>query len=156
MLTMCTSAPIVHVRLLGPRMPCLRYLNQLLPRILELKLQKIPLILGIAWKMARVPINRRILMCDSREIEFSGDAAINLSDDTVFQFLSEECEGLSPPSSIDDDADYEDMEDGNENENRGAVDENFWETQHQLLQVSLFFLNFLFFLNSVKQNFAII
>lgn len=89
--------------------------------------------------MARVPINHRILTCDSREIEFPGDTAINLSDDTVFQFLSEECEGLSPASSIDDDEDDEEKENVNENGNRSAEDDNFWETQHQLLQVSLCF-----------------
>lgn len=107
--------------------------------------------------MARVPINRRILTCDCREIEISGDTAINLSDDTVFQFLSEECEGSSPVSSIDDDGgDYGEMEDEDENENRGALDEIFWETQNQLLQVSscfFVFWMFIFVLYFTEQKF---
>ncbi|KAK6149924.1 hypothetical protein DH2020_017449 [Rehmannia glutinosa] len=87
--------------------------------------------------MARVPINHRILTCDSREIEFSGEPAINLSENTVFQFLSEECEGLSPASSIDDNENDDDEEKENENENRCAENDNFWETQHDLLQSTL-------------------
>ncbi|KAI3456257.1 hypothetical protein Pfo_012920 [Paulownia fortunei] len=87
--------------------------------------------------MAKVPINHRILTCESREIEFSVEPAINLSDDTVFQFLSEECEGSSPVSSIDDHEDDEEKENQNENENTGAGDDNFWETQHQLLQSTI-------------------
>lgn len=89
--------------------------------------------------MARVPKNHRILTCDGRETEFSGETTINLSDDTVFQFLSEECEGLS--SIFDDDADDDEKENQNENEIRDAEGDNFWETQHQLLQVSIFFGN---------------
>lgn len=89
--------------------------------------------------MARVPINHRILTCHGWGSEFSGDTTINLSDDTVFQFLSEECEGLSPASSIDDDdADDDGKENHNENENPSAEDDDFWETQHQLLQVRSF------------------
>lgn len=99
--------------------------------------------------MARVTRNHRILTCDGRETEFSSGTAINLSDDTVFQFLSEECEGLS--SIFDDDADDDEKENQNENEIRGAEDDNFWETQHQLLQVS-FFWKFSFCLNRLKQN----
>ena len=84
--------------------------------------------------MARVPINHRILTCDGRESEFSGDTAINLSDDTVFQFLSEECEVLS--SCFDD---YSDDDNEKENKNEDEIPgDSFWETQHQLLQVSLF------------------
>ncbi|XP_022886339.1 uncharacterized protein LOC111402342 [Olea europaea var. sylvestris] len=89
----------------------------------------------MARVMARIPINHRILMCESREIEFSGDpAAINLSD-TVFEFLSEECEGLSPVSF-----DGENEEDGEEEEKNGngnAEDNCFWETHYQLLQDTL-------------------
>ncbi|KAH6790592.1 hypothetical protein C2S51_005598 [Perilla frutescens var. frutescens] len=88
--------------------------------------------------MARVPKTHRILTCHGWESEFSGDTTINLSDDTVFQFLSEECEGLSPASSIDDDdADDEEKENLNGNEIRGAEDDTFWETQHQLLQSTI-------------------
>ncbi|XP_057764489.1 uncharacterized protein LOC130985507 [Salvia miltiorrhiza] len=85
--------------------------------------------------MARVSKNHRILTCDGRESEFSAETTINLSDDTVFQFLSEECEGLS--SIFDDDADDVEKENQNDNEIRGAEDDNFWETQHQLLQSTI-------------------
>lgn len=84
--------------------------------------------------MARVSKNHRILTCDCLESEFSGETAINLSDDTVFQFLNEESEGLS--CIFDDDADDDEKENQNENEFRGAEDVSFWETQNQLLQVS--------------------
>ncbi|KAL0398585.1 UNVERIFIED_CONTAM: hypothetical protein Sradi_2201800 [Sesamum radiatum] len=87
--------------------------------------------------MGRVPINHRILTCNGRETEFSGEPAINLSDDTVFQFLSEECEGLSPASSIDDNEDDEEKENLNENETGDSEDGKFWETQHQLLQSTI-------------------
>ncbi|KAL0353076.1 UNVERIFIED_CONTAM: hypothetical protein Sangu_0888900 [Sesamum angustifolium] len=87
--------------------------------------------------MGRVPINHRILTCNGREMEFSGEPAINLSDDTVFQFLSEECEVLSPASSIDDNADDEEKENQNENEAGDSEDGKFWETQHQLLQSTI-------------------
>ncbi|KAL6562124.1 hypothetical protein OROGR_003131 [Orobanche gracilis] len=86
--------------------------------------------------MAKIPMSHRILTCRSRKIEFSVEPAINLSDDTVFQFLSEECGGLSPASSIDDQ-----IEDGEERENengdRCAENDDFWVAQHQLLQSTL-------------------
>ncbi|KAG6393699.1 hypothetical protein SASPL_144266 [Salvia splendens] len=85
--------------------------------------------------MARVPKNHRILTCDGRESEFSGETAINLSDDTVFQFLSEECEVLS--SCFDDYSDDNEKENKNEDEIPGAEDDSFWETQHQLLQSTI-------------------
>ena len=94
--------------------------------------------------MSRVPINHRILTCDGRESDLSGETTVNLSDDTVFQFLSEECEGLS--NIFDDYADDDEKENENENENPEAEDDNFWETQHQLLQVSFFLLKFSLFL----------
>ncbi|KAG8385549.1 hypothetical protein BUALT_Bualt03G0056800 [Buddleja alternifolia] len=87
--------------------------------------------------MARVPINHRILTCDSREIEFSGEPAINLSDDTVFEFLNEEYQGLSPAISVDDIEDDEEKENQNENENQSPEDGKFWETQSQLLQTTI-------------------
>lgn len=87
--------------------------------------------------MARVPINHRILTCDCRETEVSGDPAINLSDDTVFQFLSEEFEAMSSPASSFDENDEEDEKENEiEDENRSVADDRFWENQHQLLQVS--------------------
>lgn len=82
--------------------------------------------------MARVPINHRILAFDNREIEFSGDAVINLSD-TVFEFLDDEGQGSSPESISDNICDESD----DENEKKDSADDSdFWETQHQLLQVS--------------------
>ncbi|CAI9755161.1 unnamed protein product [Fraxinus pennsylvanica] len=85
--------------------------------------------------MARIPINHRILTCESQEIEFSGDpAAINLSD-TVFEFLNEECEGLSPVSF--DGENEDDAGDEEKNGNGNAEDNSFWETQNQLLQATL-------------------
>ncbi|KAL2484249.1 hypothetical protein Fot_45693 [Forsythia ovata] len=90
----------------------------------------------MARVMARIPINQRILPCDSREIEFSGDpAAINLSD-TVFEFLNEECEGLSPLSFDGENEDNGEEEEG-ENGNGNTEDNSFWETQNQLLQATL-------------------
>ncbi|KAL6567402.1 hypothetical protein OROGR_001070 [Orobanche gracilis] len=86
--------------------------------------------------MAKVPMSHRILTCRSRKIEFSIEPAINLSDDTVFQFLSEECGVLSPASSIDDQIEYEEERE-NENGNRCAENDDFWVTQHQLLQSTL-------------------
>ncbi|XP_051128748.1 uncharacterized protein LOC127249793 [Andrographis paniculata] len=90
--------------------------------------------------MSRVRNHNRILTCDGREIEFSGESAINLSDDTVFQFLSEECEGSSPVSSIDgvsNDEEETGNEDENGNEDRGTEVDNYWETQHELLQSTI-------------------
>ncbi|EYU27978.1 hypothetical protein MIMGU_mgv1a010863mg [Erythranthe guttata] len=91
--------------------------------------------------MAKIRINHRILNCNSREIEFSGEAPINLSDDTVFQFLSEEYEGLSPASSFDEneeeDTDEKENQNDNEIENLGAKNDNFWESQFQLLQSTI-------------------
>ncbi|KAL7130029.1 hypothetical protein ABFS83_13G106300 [Erythranthe nasuta] len=91
--------------------------------------------------MAKIRINHRILNCNSREIEFSGEAPINLSDDTVFQFLSEEYEGLSPASSFDEneeeDTDGKENQNDNEIENLGAKNDNFWESQFQLLQSTI-------------------
>nr|GLL24118.1 uncharacterized protein LOC109158628 [Ipomoea trifida] len=83
--------------------------------------------------MARVPINHRILAFDNREIEFSGDVAINLSD-TVFEFLDDEGQGSSPESISDNICDESD----DENEKKDSADDSdFWETQHQLLQATL-------------------
>lgn len=91
----------------------------------------------MARVLARITMNHRILPCDSREIEFSDDhAAINLSD-TVFEFLNEE--GLSPVSvdgKNEDDGEDEEEKSGDEN----SVNSSFWETQYQLLQVSLYAL----------------
>ncbi|KAL3627785.1 hypothetical protein CASFOL_029148 [Castilleja foliolosa] len=83
--------------------------------------------------MARNPINHRILTCHSREIVFAAEPAINLSDDTVFEFLTRESDGPSPASSIE----LDNFEDDEENENRCAVNDNFWENQHELLQSTL-------------------
>ncbi|TMW92021.1 hypothetical protein EJD97_013594 [Solanum chilense] len=80
--------------------------------------------------MARRPLSHRILTCHNRESEFSGDHAINISD-TIFSFLDEE--GSSTESVFDDF--YVEDENENENEEKENVEDNqFWETQHQLLQ----------------------
>ncbi|XP_051126002.1 uncharacterized protein LOC127247952 [Andrographis paniculata] len=84
--------------------------------------------------MSRAQISHRILTCDSREIHVSGDPAINLSDDTVFQFLSEEFEGTSPTSSVGDD---EDEDEEIEEDNRRDEINRFWESQHHLLQSTI-------------------
>ncbi|KAK3010251.1 hypothetical protein RJ639_010823, partial [Escallonia herrerae] len=84
---------------------------------------------------ARVPMSRRILTCDGRETELSGDPAMTLSD-TVFGFLEQEWEG-SPESM-----EYGDPEDESEEgqkENLASLEDNksFWENQHELLQATL-------------------
>ncbi|XP_070051677.1 uncharacterized protein [Nicotiana tomentosiformis] len=82
--------------------------------------------------MARRPLSHRILTWDNRETDFSGEPAINVSD-TIFSFLDEEGQGSSL-ESVNDDVNY--VEDENEEkENSENVEDNqFWETQHQLLQ----------------------
>ncbi|XP_015064260.1 uncharacterized protein LOC107009436 [Solanum pennellii] len=82
--------------------------------------------------MARRPLSHRILTCHNRESEFSGDHAINISD-TIFSFLDEE--GSSTESVIDDVYVEDENENENENEERENIEDNqFWKTQHQLLQ----------------------
>lgn len=81
-------------------------------------------------------MSHRILAFDNQEIEFSGDVAINLSD-TVFEFLDDEGQGSSPESISDNICDESEAEDDENNEKKDSVDDtDFWETQHQLLQVS--------------------
>lgn len=88
--------------------------------------------------MARRTMSHRILTCDKLEIvTFSGDpASINISD-TIFGFFDNESlksihlDFCEHNENIDDEGEEKD-----ESEN---VEENqFWETQHQLLQVSNF------------------
>ncbi|MCE3050011.1 hypothetical protein HAX54_046286 [Datura stramonium] len=88
--------------------------------------------------MARRPLNHRILTWDNRESDISGEPAINNSD-TVFSFLDEEDQSSSP-ESVNDDVYVKngDGEEDEENENKENVGGNqFWETQHQLLQAVL-------------------
>ncbi|MCD9638878.1 hypothetical protein HAX54_023042 [Datura stramonium] len=86
--------------------------------------------------MARRPLNHRILTWDNRESDISGEPAINNSD-TVFGFLEDQS---SSPESVNDDVYVKngDGEEDEENENKENVGGNqFWETQHQLLQAVL-------------------
>lgn len=82
--------------------------------------------------MTRIPINYRILTCHTGEMNFPGDQIAISFPDTVFEFLCEDYEGLSPAASIVDD---DDDEEGKENQNGNVEDsDDFWETQHQMLQ----------------------
>ncbi|MCD7457201.1 hypothetical protein HAX54_034466 [Datura stramonium] len=95
--------------------------------------------------MARRPMSHRILTCHKSELmaelmAFPGDpvTSINISD-TIFGFLDDES-----PGSIDADFRVENEEDEDEDEDeekRGSEnveDNQFWETQHQLLQGILY------------------
>ncbi|KAK3007144.1 hypothetical protein RJ639_016701 [Escallonia herrerae] len=84
---------------------------------------------------ARVPMIHRILTCDGRETELSGDPAMTLSD-TVFGFLEQESEG-SPESM--DYGDHEDESEEGQKENLANLEDNksFWENQRELLQATL-------------------
>lgn len=90
--------------------------------------------------MTRISMNHRILTWDDREIEFSGDPAINISD-TVFGFLDEESEGSSVGSISDygenEIIDADDNNDEKDNSENGG-DKSFWESQNQQLQVNFF------------------
>ncbi|XP_059291676.1 uncharacterized protein LOC132045151 [Lycium ferocissimum] len=88
--------------------------------------------------LARRPFSHRILTWDNRETEISCEPAINNSD-TVFSFLDEEGQSSSP-ESVNDDVyvKNEDQDEDEENEYKENVEDNqFWETQHQLLQAVL-------------------
>ncbi|KAL3522281.1 hypothetical protein ACH5RR_015115 [Cinchona calisaya] len=93
----------------------------------------------MAGAMARIPMNHRILTWDHREIEFSDDKGINISD-TIFGFLDEESEGSSVGSTSDNRYGANEMED-DENEDKeqseNIQDKSFWESQNQLLQDTL-------------------
>ncbi|KAK4361123.1 hypothetical protein RND71_020075 [Anisodus tanguticus] len=89
--------------------------------------------------MARRSLSHRILTWDNRESDISGEPALNNSD-TVFSFLDEEGQSSSP-ESVNDDVyvkNRDQHEDEELNENKENVESNqFWETQHQLLQAVL-------------------
>nr|XP_009795280.1 PREDICTED: uncharacterized protein LOC104242005 [Nicotiana sylvestris] len=82
--------------------------------------------------MARRPLRHRILTWDNRETDFSGEAAINISD-TIFSFLDEEGQGSSL-ESVSDDVNYVEDENEEKENSENVEDSQFWETQHQLLQ----------------------
>nr|GMD03017.1 uncharacterized protein LOC109164618 [Ipomoea batatas] len=86
-------------------------------------------------KVAKVPMNHRILRCDKTDIDFSGDPAINLSD-TVFEFLDDEGERSSSStySICDNNVRDEDDENG---EKEIVEDNDFWENQYNLLHATL-------------------
>lgn len=93
----------------------------------------------MAGAMARISINRRILTWDHREIEFSGDPGIHISD-TVFGFLDEESEGSSVDSVGDNgygENEMEDNDDEDKEQSENVHDKSFWESQNQQLQVRL-------------------
>ncbi|XP_016448704.2 uncharacterized protein LOC107773793 [Nicotiana tabacum] len=85
--------------------------------------------------MARKPLNHRILTCDMPELMvFSGDSAINISD-TVFGFLDDESpESIGVDFCVENEEDEDEEKEGSEN----VEDNQFWETQHQLLQGILY------------------
>ncbi|CAH9123608.1 unnamed protein product [Cuscuta epithymum] len=90
--------------------------------------------------MGRVPMNSRILTFDNRGLEFSGDVAINLSGNTVFEFLDDDQGQWSSPGSTCDEIWDESEEVGDEDERKDNVediDNCFWEAQQQLLQATL-------------------
>ncbi|XP_015068140.1 uncharacterized protein LOC107012739 [Solanum pennellii] len=88
--------------------------------------------------MARRTMSHRILTCDKLEIvTFSGDpASINISD-TIFGFLdNESLESIR--LDFCDDNENNDDEDEEKDESDNVEDNQFWETQHQLLQGILY------------------
>ncbi|KAM7500789.1 hypothetical protein LguiA_025203 [Lonicera macranthoides] len=93
----------------------------------------------MAGATARTPMGHRILTCHSHEIELFQDPAMSLSD-TVFGFLEQEWED-HPPDSFEADHVYgedECQDEERENSVMNTEDKNnFWETQHQLLQATL-------------------
>ncbi|KAL3519767.1 hypothetical protein ACH5RR_017916 [Cinchona calisaya] len=90
--------------------------------------------------MTRISLNHRILTWDNREIEFSGDPAINMSD-TVFGFLDEESEGSSLGSISDNGYGEHEIDDDENNEEKdnseNVGNKNFWESQDHLLHSTL-------------------
>lgn len=93
----------------------------------------------MAGVTVRIPAGRGVLMWGGNEFVEFGSRKASLAD-MVFGFLEEE-EGSSPEFSGDNNGDGYVDEVGNEDEHDGnssSVEERkaFWETQHQLLQVS--------------------
>ncbi|GFS46353.1 sugar phosphate exchanger, putative [Actinidia rufa] len=92
----------------------------------------------MAGATAKIPMSRRILMCENYEFGHSGGSVMNLSD-TVFEFFDESSEG-SPESTSSHGYDENESEDGDkEKENTKNVEDDkaFWETQHQILHETL-------------------
>ncbi|VFQ89042.1 unnamed protein product [Cuscuta campestris] len=89
--------------------------------------------------MSRVPMSHRVLTFESPGLEFSGDVAINLSGDTVFEFLDDEDgQGSSVGSTCDNIFDQNEAEDEDgHKDNVGDTDFYFWEAQRQLLQTTI-------------------
>lgn len=92
----------------------------------------------MAGATARTPMGHRILTCQSHEIQLCQDPAMSLSD-TVFGFLEQEWEEHSPDSIEAGHVYGEDECQDEERENSVNTEDknNFWETQHQILQVKL-------------------
>lgn len=97
----------------------------------------------MAGAITRIPMSHRAFTYDARQVEFSDELAMSLSD-TVFGFLHEQ-EGERSPESIIYNGYNENEghnEDDEERENSGSIVEDnksFWDNQHQLLQVILIF-----------------
>jgi len=87
---------------------------------------------------AKIPMSRRLLMCENYEVESSGEFGMNLSD-TVFEFLDESCEGSPESTNGHGYGENEEIDEDEEGEsNRNVEDEkSFWEKQHQLLHDTL-------------------
>lgn len=87
--------------------------------------------------MARRTMNYRILTCDKSEIvTFSGDSvSINISD-TIFGFLNDEMpENIHLDFRVENEDDDDDDDEEEKEESENVEDNQFWETQQQLLQV---------------------
>ncbi|XP_052200926.1 uncharacterized protein LOC127807265 [Diospyros lotus] len=89
----------------------------------------------MAGATVRIPMCRRILMCENYDSGNSGDLEMRL-DDTVFEFLDESPESSSSHGSVED----EENEEGDEekvNKTHAEDDRIFWENQHQILRDTL-------------------
>ncbi|THG01182.1 uncharacterized protein LOC114295655 [Camellia sinensis] len=92
----------------------------------------------MAGATGRIPMSRRILMCDNYEIKHSGESAMSLSD-TIFEFLDECCDGSTETTYSHCYGENEEIDEDDEKENTKNGEDNkaFWETQHQLLHDTL-------------------
>ncbi|KAK9267918.1 hypothetical protein L1049_010355 [Liquidambar formosana] len=87
-----------------------------------------------AGAAARIPVSRLNLMCYSHECECSGEPTGSLSD-MVFGFIED---GEASPENFG--HENEALDEDEEGENSGTVEENktFWESQHKLLEETLY------------------
>lgn len=88
--------------------------------------------------MSRVPMGHRILTFDNQGLDFPVDVPINLSDDTVFEFLNDDdTQGSSVESNCDNI--FYNSEAENDDDSKDNVEDcdYFWEAQTQLLQATI-------------------